>query len=41
MTHTVLSIQIGKTALDRARDSNRHEVVQYLKEVGKYNISSI
>ena len=38
MTHTVvLFIQHGKTALDRARDNNEHEVVNYLKEVGKYN----
>ena len=42
MTHTVvLVIQDGDTVLDRARDCNKHEVVQYLVEVGKYNISSI
>ena len=43
MTHTVvLFIQRGETALDRARKFNKHEVVQYLNEVGKYNnISSI
>ena len=36
MTHTVfLFIQHGQTALDRARQGNEHEVVQYLKEVGK------
>ena len=36
-----LFIQDAETALDRARDNDKHEVVQYLKEVGKYNISSI
>ena len=42
ITHTVvLVIQDGNSALDRARINNEHEVVQYLKEVGKYNISSI
>ena len=42
MTHTVvLFIQNGKTALDIARNDKQHEVVQYLNEVGKYNISSI
>ena len=41
MTHTVLFIQDGETALDRVRDDNEHKVVQYLEEVGKYNISSI
>ena len=43
MTHTVvLFIQRdGKTALDIAREFNNHEVFQYLKEVGKCNISSI
>ena len=40
ITHTVvLSIQNGETALDRARDYKQSEVVQYLKEVCKYNIS--
>ena len=42
MTHTVvLFIQDDETALDWARVGQRHEVVQYLKEVGKYIISSI
>ena len=36
MTHTaVLVIQNGQTALDMARRSNKHEVVDYLESVGK------
>ena len=39
MTHiVVLFIQRGETALDCVRDDNKLEVVQYLKEVGKYVI---
>ena len=35
-THTVvLVIQEGETALDRARDTKRDEVIKYLEEFGK------
>ena len=36
-SHCCSFIQYGETALDLAKDNDKHEVVQYLKEVGKYN----